>query len=170
MTPTELARFAAKVEKTSECWNWTGAKVSAGYGELNISGRPAYAHRLAYEHFVGPIPAGLVIDHLCRNPSCVNPAHLEAVETRENTRRGLAHERLRERAAKITHCPHGHEYTPENTVLRRGRRTCVTCRTEELRRSSGRRYWMKKGLSREEADAKVATRQRVRTNTPSCAQ
>lgn len=70
------------------CWEWTGAKTAAGYGQFTR--RKEYAHRHAYEDLVGPIPEGLVIDHLCRNPSCVNPDHLEPVTQRENIRRGTS--------------------------------------------------------------------------------
>lgn len=80
--------------KPGECWEWVGSR-RAGYGRMAV-GRPAglprdtviTAHRIAYEMLIGPIPEGLVIDHLCRNKSCVNPAHLEAVSQRENVLRG----------------------------------------------------------------------------------
>lgn len=165
MEPDVFRRFCAKIQKTAGCWIWTGAKISSGYSELRVGGKPEYGHRLSYEHFKGKIPDGLVIDHLCRNPSCVNPDHLEAVTTGENTARGESREKLRERATSITHCPAGHAYTETNTLLKRGRRHCRTCRAEESRVRCGRRYWEAKGLSREEAEAKVAVRQRVRANS-----
>lgn len=72
------------------CWEWTGAKNDSGYGQLRSGqGRLVYAHRLAFEMYVGPIPEGMVIDHLCRTPSCVNPLHLEAVSVSENAQRGV---------------------------------------------------------------------------------
>lgn len=108
------------------CWLWTGPKSAGrapGYGRVYIGGKGYQAHRLAYEELVGPIPAGLVIDHLCRNPACVNPAHLEPVTNAENIRRGLA---IR------THCPQGHEYTPENVRHRaNGHRSCKRCHRDE---------------------------------------
>lgn len=72
------------------CWIWQRSKSPQGYGRRSVPGRkgPAPAHRVAYEQAKGPIPDGLVIDHLCRNPSCVNPNHLEVVTCAENTRRG----------------------------------------------------------------------------------
>lgn len=93
---TQDERFWQKVERTDSCWLWLGAKNDKGYGQLcrtgARNGEPArliYAHRVSYELMIGLIPEGLVIDHLCRNASCVNPAHLEAVTFTENVRRGL---------------------------------------------------------------------------------
>jgi hypothetical protein len=82
------------------------------------------AHRLVYERLVGPIPDGLELDHLCRNPTCCNPAHLEPVTHRENMLRG---ETIGARASAVTHCPAGHEYTEMNTRVYKGYRKCRTC-------------------------------------------
>lgn len=122
MTPEE--RFWSKVEKTDGCWLWTGALNGGGYGRFNV-GRRLYAHRAAYLMFVGPIPDGLQIDHLCRVRHCVNPDHLEPVTHAENVRRGEVGTRERMR----THCPHGHEYTEANTYVhpRDGSRKCMAC-------------------------------------------
>ena len=88
-------RFWAKINKNAEggCWEWTKALHSRGYGQMITGSKTTkrhnvYAHRFAYETLVGPIPDGLVLDHLCRNPKCVNPAHLEPVTRQENIRRG----------------------------------------------------------------------------------
>lgn len=96
-------------------WVWLAGKDQNGYGRFNWLGRLRKAHTLAYEEVIGPIPDGLVPDHLCRFPGCVNPAHLEPVTNRENVRRGLRPEQLRARYAVQTHCSKGHEFTPENT-------------------------------------------------------
>ena len=93
--PDIKQRFWAKVQpfQPGGCWLWTGARNRKGYGFLHRDGHRGakeYAHRLAYGWYRGPIPNGLHIDHLCRNTSCVNPAHLEAVTPRENDRRARA--------------------------------------------------------------------------------
>lgn len=115
------------------CWLWTGAKNNKGYGQLGLTGRGAgsvLAHRLAYNLLVGPIPDGLQLDHLCRNRTCVNPAHLEPVTHQENLRRGI---RANQNTGK-THCPQGHPYDDENTYhLRGGGRMCKECSRIRLR-------------------------------------
>lgn len=81
------------------CWLFQGATIRTGYAQLGIGGRLHYVHRLSYETFVGPIPEGMQIDHLCRRRSCFNPAHLEPVTCGENIRRGWASRRAERRAA-----------------------------------------------------------------------
>lgn len=86
-----IDRFMAKVQKRpSGCWEWQAGRSRDGHGNFSVGGRAIRAHRWSYEYFVGPIPDGLVIDHLCVNPPCVNPDHLEPVTHRENTLRYLA--------------------------------------------------------------------------------
>lgn len=114
----DLSRFLAKVDvRVDGCWEWNGATRSSTYGAFAYGGRRkvVQAHRWSYEHFVGPVPEGMQIDHLCRNRACVRPDHLEPVTPRENTRRGTVGEVNRRRLAAVTHCPAGHEYTAENT-------------------------------------------------------
>ena len=80
-------RLWAKVDKSGDCWIWTGAKISTGYGSIGAgapSKRTLLAHRVAYELANGPIPAGMVIDHKCHVPACVNPEHLRVVTQQKN--------------------------------------------------------------------------------------
>lgn len=115
------------------CWEWAGARIWNGYGRVVVHGKQHFAHRAVYEHFVGMIPGGMTLDHLCRNRACVNPSHMEAVSLKENILRGSAPAALN--AAK-THCNRGHAFTADNlapAALRRGRRRCWICERERDR-------------------------------------
>lgn len=116
------------------CWLWTGATTgSKEYGRFTVAkGQAVVAHRWSYEHLVGPIPAGLVIDHLCRVHRCVNPAHLEPVTTRENILRGVS---TVAKAAKQDRCVKGH---PFDYVSPR-QRVCRICQREASRRYKARK-------------------------------
>lgn len=112
------------------CWQWTKS-CRNGYPALSVNKRQQGAHRYSYELFVGPIPEGYTIDHLCRNKRCVNPKHLEAVTNRVNVLRGIgvtAHNSRKEK------CKHGHEFTPENTAIRKGGRSCRICERTHSRK------------------------------------
>lgn len=122
--PNVSRRFFDKILVGDDCWEWTSTTNWNGYGRFRLNGRAAYAHRVAYEMFVGPIPIGLQLDHLCRNRGCVRPDHLEPVTSRENSLRG---ETIAARNANVTHCPRGHAYDEDNTSIRSGRRFCRTC-------------------------------------------
>lgn len=115
------------VDDETGCWVWQRAKDQLGYGHLRLrDNKTRRAHRHYYEQHVGPIPEGLELDHLCRNPSCVNPDHLEAVTHRENMLRGKG---FAAENARKTHCPRGHAYDKENThVDESGGRFCLACR------------------------------------------
>jgi hypothetical protein len=119
------------VVEDNGCWIWQGDKLR-GYGIIHIEGRIAYCHRVMYEELVGPIPDGLVLDHLCRVLACCRPAHCEPVTQRENTLRGVGPTAVN---AHKTHCARGHEFTPENTQINRaGARRCRQCRREDRAR------------------------------------
>ena len=126
--PLDERLWERVVEADDGCWLWTGAPNTYGYGQIGeggYHGRKLMVHRVAYTLVVGVIPAGMEIDHLCRNRMCVNPAHLEVVTGRENTLRGNG---PAGRNARKTHCPRGHALTGEN-VKRTGRsRYCAMCK------------------------------------------
>lgn len=134
---TSEQRFRMKIVRDSDtgCWEWRGAR-RLGYGLFRAAGVQVQAHRWSYERFVGPIPNGFHVDHLCRNKRCVNPDHLEAVTPRENTVRGVGPTALN--AAK-THCSRGHEFTRENTYIHRGGRHCRACRRLATQRYDSRK-------------------------------
>ena len=126
-------RFWSKVDARGDCWTWTACLVG-GYGQFNNQRTKYPAHRVAYELLVGPIPHGLVIDHLCRNRACVNPDHLQPVTIQTNTLRGVSRQAVH---ARRTHCPQGHPYDKVNTMLHpvasasrgvRYERNCRECR------------------------------------------
>lgn len=129
---TSDERFWAKVVKSNGCWTWNAARTPLGYGVFWNGSRLVYAHRFAYELLIGAILPNHDLDHLCRCPSCVNPAHLEPVRHRENIRRGLAGQASGALQREKTHCPRGHEYTAANTYInpKSGARHCRICRRE----------------------------------------
>ena len=106
---------------TSGCWEWSGWRNNLGYGYIRHEGRDRPVHRVLMELMSGPFTSGIDIDHLCKNPCCLNPAHLEAVTHRENIRRG--------KAATKTTCKRGHDLTNPKNVYRRknGKRWCAEC-------------------------------------------
>lgn len=108
---------------------------------MKVGQRMASAHRVSYELYVGPIPSGLDLDHLCRVRSCVNPRHLEPVDRRTNVIRGLAPtvsvKIAAEKKLARTHCKYGHEYTAQNTgiAVSNGARYCKRCNSHTGRRA-----------------------------------
>lgn len=124
-------RFEQKltIDPQSGCWNWIGFQDGKGYGRVSLLGRPRPAYRVAYEMYCERIPEGMHLDHLCRNPKCCNPDHLEPVTPAENTRRGKAAEVARDRWLHKSHCKNGHPFSGENLIITEKQRICRTCRT-----------------------------------------
>ena len=156
---TDLERMIARhcpELPDDQCWPWGGV-LDAGYGRLHIQ-----AHRFMYEYRVGPIPDGLVLDHLCMNKQCVNPKHLEPVTDAENLRRAPTY------VGNRTHCPRGHDLTVEENLYRTGRRRakkrineriCRVCRFEKYRekRLAGGSYRRRNGKQAWESAIPPAT-------------
>jgi hypothetical protein len=124
--PTAAERIRDLVSvRENGCWIWMGRFHFTGYGQLSIKRRTTLAHRASYVAFVGPIPDGYHVDHLCGIKACVCPDHLEAVLPRENIRRGSSPSGVN---ARKTHCVNGHEFSDENTRLSpTGARICRAC-------------------------------------------
>ncbi len=129
-------RFWEKVDTSGDCWEWLGSITNRGYGQFMAQRKLKVAHRASYELLVGEIPKGLVIDHLCRNRSCVNPKHLEPVTSKENLMRGFGAPAIN---ARKTHCWRGHPFTEYNTLKMPGGRACRECKNWRLRK-----YWRAK--------------------------
>lgn len=151
-----IERFLAFVphRPTPEaCWIWTGAKSPSGYGQFGIgppaprSSRMRPAHRVSHELFIGPIPEGLFVMHMCDVPSCVNPNHLRAGTHSENMQDCIAKNRHSRFHSSKTHCPQGHPYDENNTRRdREGYRVCRKCENA----ASARGYRKRRLRAREE--------------------
>lgn len=111
------------------CWIWQRSLYLNGYGGITVDGHRRLAHRVSYEAFVGPIPDGLTIDHICGVRACVNPRHMEPVTRGVNSQRGGGLLRAIQVRQNQPHCPKGHERTAENTGRDKlGKAFCRPCR------------------------------------------
>lgn len=124
-------RFWRNVERADSeaCWQWTGTKSSRGYGRMTtFKSSSTPAHHVAIWLDGRAIPAGMVVDHLCRNRMCVNPAHLRVVSPKVNSLENSAGPTAKN-AAK-THCVNGHPFDEQNTIAWRGTRRCRACQSK----------------------------------------
>ena len=138
--PYELTsedRFWFQLDKSSHIPTWTpflgpcwirrtprtAGQLQKNYSGVTVEGQQLRAFNYVYEYVVGPIPDGLVLDHLCRNPPCVNPGHMEPVPHAENIRRGYE-------AKAQTHCKRGHDLSLTSRITSSGSRDCVECGKE----------------------------------------
>ena len=131
LTEAEQERFWEKVERADECWEWQASKTRQGYGQVRVRDRILAAHRVAWSIENGLIPNRLGLDHICRNPACVRPSHLEPVPQRENMVRGVD--------ARI-HCPNGHPYDTNGR-----KRQCEVCAQAAIDRAREKRTRCKNG-------------------------
>jgi hypothetical protein len=135
-TPSPSERFERYVypEPMTGCWLWIGGRDRDGYGKFSVKRRSVRAHRFSYEQFIGPIPEGLLPDHLCRTRSCVRPDHLELVTEQVNILRGIG---WAAQNARKAYCPEGHPYDVANTITFRMRdgfaRRCRICQNKKWR-------------------------------------
>jgi hypothetical protein len=135
-------RLWSRVVKTGSCWLWQGCVGSHGHGQLMYKTVRYQAHRVAYEEARGTIPEGLVLDHLCRQPRCVRPDHLEPVTNAENVLRGVSQAALN---VHKTHCHKGHPLAGANLMHRvrpadgRHFRNCRICHREQGTRTNAKR-------------------------------
>lgn len=133
-------RLAKVIVDDNGCWLWRSRMGANGYGieKSHLTGKHTTAHRAIYEYFVGPIPDGLELDHLCRVRHCVNPSHMEPVTHAENNRRGESVTAIN--AAK-TECIRGHSFNEANTYVNpgSGSRGCRICRRDGDRQARIRR-------------------------------
>jgi len=139
-----MNRFEQKIDKSGDCWIWTGNKSKNGYGRFAFDNRNALAHRVSYALYVGRIPDGMFVCHSCDVKACVNPEHLwlgtNSDNQKDSVAKGLHHE------TRKTHCPQGHEYTIENTQQNLGAgqgRACKECNKARCKEYHNRKKVMK---------------------------
>ena len=132
---TFLQHLMDTMRSPDECWNWTGYVGKNGYAYASYNGVATTAYRASWMHFRGKIPDAYEVDHLCKNPRCINPRHLEPVTPYENNMRSNSPASL---AAKKTHCSKGHPFSFDNTaiIIRSGGkkdRRCKLCHASRAR-------------------------------------
>lgn len=127
VTPLE-ERVWARVDKSGECWIWTGTRYRRGYGSIWVAGRHKPVHRVVWELVNGPIPTDLQVCHHCDNPPCVRPDHLFLGTRSDNTIDCVRKGRHKSPwSTHKTHCKHGHPFNEANTYWHHGGRHCRAC-------------------------------------------
>lgn len=134
----EISKIFKKIyiNPKSDCWEWLGYKNTAGYGRYHVAHKPAYTHRMMYAWIYGPIPTGRgrnvpVVDHICKNKSCCNPAHLQLIPNIKNIESGNG---LSVIESKQTHCIRGHLLPPSKGFGNGKRRNCPQCQAIRQRK------------------------------------
>lgn len=150
-----LSRIKSRINITSSgCWEWQGPKSHNGYGVLSLPQNlkellGSRVHRITYQIYVGDIPEGLQLDHLCRNRPCVNPQHVEPVTAKENIRRGETGKHNKHRGwlyqRMTTACVHGHPYDEKNTRIYKGKKDCRECDRIRSRKKTEKRRMEREG-------------------------
>lgn len=140
-----MARILPKLKVVDGCWDFVGARTTAGYGTIWNGEKTIYTHRAMFEVMKGALKTGLVLDHLCRRPSCMNPHHLEQVTNRDNLIRGNVGKNPLSWAnrKRKTHCKKGHEYSPNNTYIRpeNNSQGCIACRRANTKIQNDKRKY-----------------------------
>jgi hypothetical protein len=138
MNEAEFMRFMEKIDVgefyKNDCWSWRSTMASGGYAYWFFRGKQQKVSRIVYEHWKGRIPHGLVVDHICNNPPCVNPDHLQAVTQKQNVLRGNGPTAIN---ARKTHCKRGHKFTKKTiyTYGNKDGKECVVCKESYYRRN-----------------------------------
>lgn len=133
-----IKRLYSRFEIVNDCWLWSGCLNAQGYGVISVNGKVLRAHRMMYECSIGAIPLNKELDHLCRNPSCINPAHLEPVTHKENVNRGTASIVRTLKKLERLYCKNKHLMFGRNLrITPQGYYRCKTCHriSERVRRA-----------------------------------
>ena len=134
-----IKRLLSSMGHPDECWNWTGHIGKNGYSYCCYKGKNTTAYRASWEHLIGPIPQGYEIDHLCKNPKCVNPLHLEPVTPYINNMRSNS---AAAKCSRKTHCINGHAFDKDNTkmISRKNGKFDRRCKICHRNRENNRRH------------------------------
>lgn len=130
--------MSVTVDPVTGCWMWNRSLSDSGYVSIKHHGRPIRGHRLSAHLFMDfDLDNPLDLLHHCDRPACINPLHTFAGTHQQNMLDMVA--KGRHRGARVTHCPKGHEYTPENNALYGGKKCCRKCHA-----ARALRYYYKK--------------------------